>query len=362
MPKTIVTSSICSYRKRLCFIGPMVGRHKGRATSQGQILSELFEKEGYQVVTASSRLNRFIRLVDIVRTIVMRRSSVDFVILEVYGGRSFVVETIASWLARRFGLGVVMWLHGGAFPEFMDRYPNWTRRVLSWAHQIVAPSTFLANAITKYGFKARVIPNAINLSDYPYRHRKTVRPRLFWMRSFHPVWNPWMAIRVIAKLRSSEPGATLVMAGQDKGYETEVHQYSREMGLNGAVRFPGFLDVSTKANEGNAADIYINTNRIDNMPVAVVEACAMGMPVITTDVGGINDLLKDGKTGLLVPDDDDDAMVNAVRRLLDEPGLAEQLSANGRQLAERSAWESVRPQWEQIFVNMVTGIDQEVSS
>ncbi len=77
---------------------------------------------------------------------------------------------------------------------------------------------------------------------------------------------------------------------------------------------------------------------------------AMGLPVkVATAVGGVPDLLTDGETGLLVPDSDDRAMVQAIKRLLSESELAGRLSANGRRLAERSAWESVRLQWEQVF-------------
>jgi asparagine synthetase B (glutamine-hydrolysing) len=71
-------------------------------------------------------------------------------------------------------------------------------------------------------------------------------------------------------------------------------------------------------------------------------------------VGGIPDLLTDGETGLLVPDDDDEAMAKAILRLLNDPALAGRLSANGRQLAERSSWENVRLQWEELFAQVMS--------
>jgi glycosyltransferase involved in cell wall biosynthesis len=80
----------------------------------------------------------------------------------------------------------------------------------------------------------------------------------------------------------------------------------------------------------------------------------MGLPVVSTSVGGIPDLLKHEETGLLVPDNDDQAMVDAIQRLLVEPQLAERLSANGRKLAERSSWKRVRPQLENLFMEVMT--------
>jgi len=79
----------------------------------------------------------------------------------------------------------------------------------------------------------------------------------------------------------------------------------------------------------------------------------MGLPVVSTDVGGIRDLLSDGLSGLLVPDDDVQAMAEAILRLVGEPQLAERLSTNGRRLAEASSWEQVRARWQRLFAELV---------
>jgi len=336
-------------RPTLCFVGPMVGRNPGRVTTQGLILSDQFEASGYRVMSVSSSPNRYVRLADIITTVIRYRRSIDIMILEIYSGRSFVVEEFASWLGQRFKHRIVMVLHGGNMPMFMRRFPGWTRRVLSRAHSLIAPSEFLARAIIPYGFQAQVIPNVLDLSVYPYRHRRILKPRLFWMRSFYPHYNPMMAIRTLARIRSKFPDASLVMGGQDMGMESDVRKLAEDLGLNGSVSFPGFLDMQSKIRMGNSADIFLNTNSIDNTPVAVLEACAMGLPVVATNVGGIADLLTDGETGLLVADNDVDSMVEAVYRLLKEPNLSGKFSAKGRQLANRSSWLYVEPQWERLF-------------
>jgi glycosyltransferase involved in cell wall biosynthesis len=327
----------------------MIGRNPGWVTTQGERLGDLLEQEGYSVISVSSSTNRYVRLADIIQTLIRRRNDFDILLLQVFGGPSFVVEDIASWLSRVFGHRIVMVLRGGAMPDFMARYPGWNRRVLRRADLFVTPSVFLKRAIAPYGFQARVIPNVIDLSAYQYRHRATLSPRLFWMRSFHPIYNPLMAVRVLAQLRKQIPEATLVMAGQDKGQEAEVRALAQKLGLNGALRFSGFLDMAGKMREATAADIFINTNSIDNMPVAVVEACALGLPVVSTDVGGVPDLLTDGETGLLVPDNDVQAMSDSICRLLREPALAARLSAKGRELAEESSWDLVGAQWESVI-------------
>lgn len=353
-PDAVVDPSI-GRPPRLLFVGPMVGRTPGFVTTQGEVLSDNFARAGYEVLSVSNRPRRLARFVDIVVTILRERRWTDIVMLQTYGGLSFVVEDVASLLSRRLGHRIVMVLRGGAMPEFMARHPRWSRRVLARADAIITPSAFLAQGIRPHGFSASVIPNVIALERYPYRRRSSVRPRFFWMRTFHPVWNPEMAVRVLALLRKDFPEATLTMAGDDtQGLRRGVEQLADSLRLGDAVRFVGFLDMEGKAREGQEADIFLNTNRIDNMPVAVVEACAMGLPVVSTNVGGVPYLLRDGETALLVPSEDDAAMAAAVKRLLNEPGLAQRLSENGRRLAEESSWSRVLPLWESQFRDLMS--------
>ena len=332
----------------------MIGHTGNHVTTQGYVLSRLFEAAGHPTLAVSRSLNRYLRLADIAATIVRRRGDFDIALIEVYSGAAFVVADVASAISRRMGYTTILVLHGGNLPVYFRRFPTWTRRVLGRAHALVAPSPYLANAGAAHGFKVSVIPNVIDLDAYLYRRRSEARPRLIWMRSFHPLYNPEMALDVAAGLRAHHPQTTLVMAGQDKGLQEGLQRRAHALGLGETVRFPGFLDQTAKAREFDAADIFLNTSRIDNMPVAIVEAGAMGLPVISTAVGGIADLLQDGLDGLLVPDGDVLAMVGAARRLIAEPDLVDRLSVNGRALSERSAWSAVRAQWEDLFARLRT--------
>ncbi len=336
-------------KPRLCVVGPLVGRNPGHVTTQGEILAAHFAAAGYCVTATSSATNRYARVLDILATLVRSRRLIDTVLLQVYSGRSFVVTDLASALARRFGHRIVMHLRGGAMPTFMSRFPRWTGRVLRRADRIVAPSPFLARSVARHGWAATTIPNLIDISAYSFRRRGPASPRLFWMRSFHPIYNPSMAVRVLARVRSILPGATLVMGGQDKGLERAVRAEAVRLRVQSAVRLVGFLNAAGKNREGGMADIFLSTNRIDNTPVAVIEAWAMGLPVVSTDVGGLRDLIRDGETGLLVPDEDVEAMGAAIVRVVRDPDLARHLSVNGRSEASRCSWAEVRPQWEHLF-------------
>jgi glycosyltransferase involved in cell wall biosynthesis len=158
-----------------------------------------------------------------------------------------------------------------------------------------------------------------------------------------------MAIRTLAHLKHAMPDAVLTMAGEEKGSLRTVRTLASSIGVESSVRFVGFLNDSVKPEMFNLHDIFLNTNIIDNMPISVLEAAAFGLPVISTDVGGIPQMLEHEQTGLLVPSDDHEAMASAILRLLREPVLAERLSRNGRIMAEASSWDRVYPLWRKAF-------------
>jgi L-malate glycosyltransferase len=341
---------------RLCFVGPMLGVNPGWVSTQGEILAGLLAGEGYPVKQTSHIPARLPRLADTLRSLYTWRYDIDLVIHQVFSGAAFGITDIAGALGRRLGLSQIFVLRGGALPEFAAAHPGWVRRVMRRADRIVAPSAYLAHLlgeILKPVHSIRIIPNVLAIDQYPFEQRSTVKPRLLWMRTFHDVYHPEMAVEVLAGLRRTHPEATLTMAGQDKGLQETAVTRADELGLGDAVCFPGFLTAADKMREFAAHDIFLNTNRVDNMPVSVLEAIAFGLPVVATRVGGIPYLLNEEETGLLVPDGDVAAMVSAVRRLLANPDLAARLSANGRKLAESCAWEPVRGQWEALFREMV---------
>lgn len=336
-------------KPRVCVVGQLIGMRTGNITTQGQIVADLLARDGYEVTSVSSKLNRVLRLWDVMWTIFRKREAIDLLMIEVYSGLSFVLADAASLLGKFFGISVIFVLHGGNLPEYSDTHPKWVNRVLGRGKLLVAPSEYLAREMVAHGFHMRVVPNVVSISEDSFRLRRRLAPKLLWMRSFHSIYNPRMAIEAFAKVKAKHPDATLVMAGVDKGMEGEVKALAADLGLQDSVSFPGFLDAAAKAREFSKADIYLNTNTIDNMPVSVVEACAYGLPVVATNVGGLPHLITHEMDGLLIPNGDVDAAAEAVEKLLSEPDFAKRLSSNGRQLAGRSDWRTVRGMWETLF-------------
>jgi L-malate glycosyltransferase len=333
-------------RLRIGIIGPLLGVREGWVTSQGEVLAAGWRAAGHEVVTASSHPNWLVRLADTLATIVRRRGAVDVWIIMTFSGRGFAMADAQMLLARATGRPVVAHLHGGNLPDFTRRHVRWGRRVLRRAVLRVAPSAYLRSELAHLDCDVVVIPNVVDLDDYDHRHRSTLTPRILWMRTFHELYAPELAIDVLVRVLERHPDAELTMAGQDKGLLEQTRAHAAASGVADKVRFPGLLDPAGKRREMAAHDLFLNTNRVDNMPVSVVEAGAAGLPIVATAVGGIPFLLDDGNSALLTPAGDADALADAVCRLLADPELAARLSQGARAVAERSSWPAVRAQWD----------------
>jgi glycosyltransferase involved in cell wall biosynthesis len=220
---------------------------------------------------------------------------------------------------------------------------------------VTTPSAYLREQMQSYRSEMRLIPNPLDVGKYEFRLRAEPKPDLIWLRAFHEIYNPSLAPRVLSELRAYFPAAHLIMMGPDKGDGSlaRVRSAVDKWRLADAVSLAGPVQKSEIPTALNRGDIFLNTTNFDNTPVSVLEAMACGLCVVSTNVGGIPYLLRDGHDALLVPPNEPCAMVATVRRILTEPGLAERLSRNARSKAEGFDWSIILPQWEKILDEVV---------
>jgi glycosyltransferase involved in cell wall biosynthesis len=220
------------------------------------------------------------------------------------------------------------------------------RECLKKAAAVVAPSHYLVEGMSPYRGDIQMIPNAIDLTCYPFQLRKDVRPKLVWVRHFHRIYNPELAVRTLAIIRKKAPEAELVMVGGDHdGSMQTTKQLALRLGLEQAVTFTGAVQRAEVSSWLQKADIFLNTTNFDNTPVSVLEAMACGLCVVTTNVGGIPYLLKHEQDALLTAPEDEQALAAATMRFINDSGFSAEISRNARATAEGFDWAPILQQW-----------------
>lgn len=148
-------------------------------------------------------------------------------------------------------------------------------------------------------------------------------------------------LQAATHLRAEFPNARYLLVGTDKtasegqkGYfHQKLERQVEELGLSKQVIFTGFRrDIP---NILAALDILVLISNMEALPVTIMEAMTAAKPVVATAVGGILDLVEDGRSGILVPPRDPIAVASALERLLINPSLAQQMGKEGRKLALR---------------------------
>jgi len=294
-------------------------------------------------------------LLDMIASSVRLGRSSDIAIIEVYSGRAFLWAEVTASILKLLKRPIVLVLHGGNLPGFSKKNHNRVSRLLRAVDAVVSPSHFLQRELSNFRNDIKVIPNAIDLIDAATDETVQVKVDISWLRAFHAIYNPALAVKVLSIVLKRFPEATLTMYGPDKGDGSlqETKRIAEELGILERIVFAGQIPKTDVQEKLSGHSIFINTTNVDNTPVSVIEAMAARCAIVSTDVGGIPDLLEHERTALLVPPNDADAMATAVIRILTEDGLAERLSTNARREAEKYAWDIVIPQWEHLFERVV---------
>jgi glycosyltransferase involved in cell wall biosynthesis len=217
---------------------------------------------------------------------------------------------------------------------------------------VVVPSRYLVDVFAEFGIEAEPVPNIVDLTQFLFRERRPLRPHLICTRGFSPYYCVDVVVRAFAELKKSFPDARLDLVG-DGPLEAEIRALVAELKLTG-VNFTGVASRAEIGKYYDAADIFINASRLDNMPLSVMEAFAAGTPVVSTSPECMPYLVEHEKTGLLSPVGDADALAANVARLLREPELAARLARNAHEEASKYDWNRVRQQWIDVYRRLLS--------
>lgn len=262
---------------------------------------------------------------------------------------SFVLApTPAVLLSKLFRKRVVLNYRSGEAEDHLRRWGRTALPILRLADALIVSSGYLVDVFARAGLRAHTVPNIVDFEQFRFRARRPLRPVFFSNRHLEADYNVACVLLAFARIQVAYPNARLIVAGDGK-QRPALERLSAALGLRHA-EFVGRVAPDRMSSLYDAADVYLNAPEVDNLPGSILEAFASGLPVVTTDAGGIPYIVRHGETGLIVARGDHEGMAAAAVRLLEDAALADRLtSAALTECRRRYAAEAVLGQWVSVY-------------
>ena len=258
----------------------------------------------------------------------------------------------AVWIAKIRGVPVLIHYHGGEAEAFFKKSFDFIKPTMRAANTVVVPSDFLQLVFQKFGISATVVPNIVNIDRFSPKKKDVDGFHIIVTRNLEAVYDIKTALKAFKIVRERIPDARMTIAGSGPLLK-DLQAYSEELYVSDSVSFTGLIENEKMQDLYQTADLMINPSLADNMPISILEALASGVPVVSTNVGGVPFLVENGKTALLVDPASPIAMADAVIRLSEDHDLAKRLSARGIERAKDFSWEKIRIRWVAIYDSML---------
>lgn len=262
------------------------------------------------------------------------RGRVDILHVHSAARGSFWRKSLLSALARGFGCPYIFHIHSGEFPHFYEQEcgaisKRWTRSTLMRAAQVLVltPSWQRSFEAIIPGLRLRLAPNPVEVPALPPTPRSRGRTILFLGR-IREKKGVFDLLEAMPAVRALCPEVRLVLAGD--GELERAKARARQLGIADAVELVGWIDGDEKRRALLSADVFVLPSYFEGLPIGILEAMALQIPVVASRVGGIPDLVEPGVSGLLHEPGDVAGLAAQLVAALTDIGLRQRLVQGGR--------------------------------
>jgi glycosyltransferase involved in cell wall biosynthesis len=262
----------------------------------------------------------------------------------------YIISTLPPlFFAKLFRKKIILNYHSGELEEHIKRWKHTALPTMRKFDKIIVPSQFLVDVFAKYGLESEAIFNFVDSSKFEFKKREIFRPAFFSNRNFEEHYNVSDILKAFQIIQRKFPNASLIIAGFGTE-EAKLKEFAKTLNLAN-VDFIGKIDNEKMPEVYQKADIYLNASVVDNMPLSFIEAFACGLPTVSYATGGIPYIVENGKSGILVEQNDFENLANEAIKLLENQQFAIELTLNARKELEKYSWENVKEAWEIAYRN-----------
>ena len=263
-----------------------------------------------------------------------------------------LAPTPAVLISKLFRKRTILNYHSGEARDHLRRWSRTAIPTIKLFDTIITPSGYLVDVFKDFGLAAKPIFNFVDTNRFRFRERKILEPVFLSNRNFEAHYNVSCSLRAFAEIQRVLPNGRLVVVG-DGPEKEKLQSLAHQLRLQN-VEFVGRIPPEEMPKIYDRADVYLNSPSVDNMPISIIEAFACGLPVVSTNAGGIPYIVENGKTGLLVADNDHRALADAALSLFADQEMAARLVAAAREEVGKYSWKNVRKEWLQSYAELVS--------
>jgi glycosyltransferase involved in cell wall biosynthesis len=216
--------------------------------------------------------------------------------------------------ANLAGIGYSITFHG--WPVFFDAKYSRIKEKVERAQFTRSISYFCRSQLMMFSERDdptsfKIVHCGLEIDKYDYRPPRKVIKYLVCVARLSSEKGHMSLIRALQLLRDEGYDFELRLCG-DGPLKTRLEALTEEIGLTKSVHFLGYLSETEVIRELHNSDLFVLPSFVEGLPVSAIEAMAIGVPVIATNIAGTSELIEDGKTGILVRPSDPQAIANAV--------------------------------------------------
>lgn len=262
----------------------------------------------------------------------------------------FVIPVLL--LSKFLGKKVVLSFNLATAEEFLERWDWMICPFLRMADRLVVDSEYLVSVVEESDLRAEVLATVLDPSIPVFRKVGPLQPKILVDRPLESPFNIGCLIRAFAFVKQKYPRAELLIAGKGRQLKSLESMVQTE-GILG-VSFVGGSTQDKHDSLFAETDLYVVPSTHDTMPRSILKAFASGLPVVTTDAGGITGLVKNRVNGLVVPINSHVELAESIFELIENPELVMGLTRQARTDARQYGWDHVGESWRKMYRGIVT--------
>ena len=279
--------------------------------------------------------------------------SIKIVHLHTASYNSFKRSVLFISLTKFFRRKVVIHIHGGGFKEYCEKNKGFVYKNLLKCDTIIALTEYWKEYFNGLGLENVVIvPNIVDAPVVQNKKYDDGKTHILYLGLITKAKGIYDLLDVVNKHKTELENKIILHIGGN-GETSTLQSIIKENGLSQIVKFEGWVSGEKKVELLNNADVFILPSYTEGLPISILEAMSYRLPVISTPVGGIPEVIKDGENGFLFTPGDKDALYNAINNLVADKNQREDMGEKSYKRVQQHFPDKVAEILENIYTELM---------